>query len=253
MIHLVTFSDDKRKQSAQVCKESALQNGVDKVEVYDPGAWDGSWDWCDTFQWLNEETLKNSRGSGYWLWKPWIIANHIFMMELKDGDFLIYSDAGVKWIANVNEIISRMDESVFLFSNGHQHVHWCKADIMHGILGKQIDDSYTQVQASVIFFKVNDFTRKFIKEWLLFCQMPGWIDDSISFLPSHPEFAENRHDQAILSTLAYKYKIKQHWWPDQLWYESQRYRWPQDTYPSMLIHHRKRDKGKGEGKNPEWE
>lgn len=234
-------------QSAKVCVESALSNGVDEVKSWhESDVYNGFRSFCN----WNQQIFANSRGCGYWLWKPAIIFETI--RNMNDGDILIYSDAGVKWINNVNEIISRMDQDIFLFSNGHQHVHWTKADIMQGIIGKQIEDSYTQVQASVIFLRVSTFTRKFIKEWLLFCQMPGWIDDSCSILPNHKEFAENRHDQCILSTLAYKYKIKQHWWADARWYESQRYRWPEDKYPSMFDHHRFRDKGKGGGVNPEW-
>ncbi len=96
----------------------------------------------------------------------------------------------------------------------------------------------------MMFFRVNDFTRKFVKEWLLWCQMPGMIDDSLSVLPNHPEFAAHRYDQSVLTCLQIKYGIKTHWWPDQRWFVSQRYRWPNDKYPPMLIHHRKR--------NEEW-
>jgi hypothetical protein len=224
-------------QSAEVCVESAMQNGVDFTYHYKKSIVDIRLD--DSFIEFNEDILKQDRGCGYWLWKPFIIA--LEMTEMKDGDILIYSDAGVKWINNVNEIISRMDQDIFLFSNGHQHIYWTKMCIMAGICREPIPESYTQVQASVIFFKVNSFTRKFVKEWLLFCQMPGWIDDSESILPNVQGFAENRHDQAILSTLAYKYSIKQHWWADKLWYESQRGRWPDDKYPSMFEHHRKRN------------
>lgn len=246
MTHLVTYSADNMTRSREVCVQAAKENGADNVYEYTENMLYGSGDFFKN----NKEIIQSERGKGFWIWKPFII-NHVIRDWCKDGDILIYCDAGVKLINNVSHIIEVMDQDIFLFSNGHQHVHWTKADIMQGILGKQIEDSYQQVHASVIFIKVNTFTRNFIKEWLLFCQMPGWIDDSPSVIPNHPEFAQNRYDQAILSTLAYKYKIKQHYWADERWYSSQRYRWPDDHYPLMFDQHRFRNKGSGTG-DVEW-
>ena len=236
MIALVNYADDRMTISQKVCSESSLKYGVDKVFSYGPE------DISDEFLRFNP-VLKEDRGAGYWLWKPYFI-NRV-LMQLQDGDVLIYSDCGVEWVTPVEEIVRVMDQDIFLFSNGHQHVHWCKCDVLVGII-PAIDDQIgltllQQVQASVIFFKVNQATRDFVKEWLLWCQMPGFIDDSPSKLPNHPEFAEHRHDQAVLTCLQIKYNYRLHWWADRLWYESQRYRWPEDKYPSMFKHHRKRN------------
>lgn len=238
MIHLVTYSADNMTRSREVCVQAAKENGADVIwnfHIKEIG---------DEFYDANKEILEAERGLGYWLQKPYFIQK--VLHSCRDGDFLVYIDAGCQLISNLNEIVSRMDQDIFLFSNGHQHVHWCKADILKAILHKDmIEDSYQQVQASLIFFRVNDYTRKFIKEWLLFSQLPGLIDDSPSKLPNHPEFAENRYDQAILCTLSIRDNIALHWWPDKLWYENQRHRWPNDTYPAMVLHHRKR--------NHEWQ
>lgn len=253
MITLVNYSDDTMTTSQRVCSESALANGVDRVWSHNPNTI------AEEFKLLNQDIFKEgSRGAGcYWLFKPYIIYKAITQPSTSEGDIIIYSDAGVKWISNVNEIISRMDQDIFLFSNGHQHVHWCKKDVMIAMFDSDSLEAYEamasqQCQASVIFFKVNQNTKNFIKEWLLYCMMPGFIDDSPSKESNHPEFAEHRHDQAILTCLAIKYGYKLHWWADKLWYESQRYRWADDKYPSMFEHHRKRDPGKGGGKDPEW-
>lgn len=237
MIVGVTYSDHNMTRSAEICRESMLSNWFDEVHRIDENLWNSSP--FDSFAILNLSTLIEKRGAGYWLWKPYAIAMH--MAGLSNGDILIYSDAGVKWIADPRHIIDAMDQDLFLFSNGHQHVHWCKGDVIYGICSSHVPDAQQQAQASVIFIRVSDFSRKFIKEWLLWCQMPGFIDDSPSVLPNHPEFAEHRHDQAILTCLAIKYGIKLHWWPDHLWYESQRHRWPDDAYPLMFEHHRKRN------------
>lgn len=243
MIKGITYADEKMTKSQDVCMESMGAVGFNVIRGYGPSWFNDD----DTFVWLNKNTLSQARGCGYWLWKPWCIAHA--MSDMKDGDILVYSDAGVKWIASAQHIIDVMDGDLFLFSNGHQHVHWCKMDVVESINLRDCQEvikwkkypEQQQAQASVIFIRVSEFSRRFIKEWLLWCQMPGFIDDSPSVLPNHPEFAEHRHDQAILTCMAIKYGIKLHWWADHLWYESQRYRWPDDKYPSMFEHHRKRN------------
>lgn len=203
----------------------------------------------DTFAWLNRETLKQERGCGYWIWKPWAIAYSMFNL-CKEGDSLIYADAGVEFIAPVQEIISRMEQDIFFFSNGWPHYDWCKRKVFEAIIPDLYREYHPerkympQVQASVIFFKVNQQTRDFVKEWLLWCQMPGFIDDSPSVEGQGEQagFQEHRHDQAILSCLAYKYGYRQHWWPTQ--YSMHLVRSERDNYPCMFNHHRKR--------NDEW-
>lgn len=243
MIRLLTYSNELCSLSRIKCAESAKRFGAEMVFEYEPHNID------QYFRENNKETLAAERGNGYWLWKPYFINRAIQFCE--DGDTLVYFDAGVEIITDLNEIVKVMDEDIFFFSNGHQHVHWCKVDVLQAIIpddeqgvewrncAKQA--SYQQVQASVIFFKVNQNTRNFIKEWLLWCQMPGFIDDSPSKIDNHSEFAQHRYDQSILTCLQIKYGYKLHWWADHLWYESQRYRWPEDKYPSMFLHHRKRN------------
>lgn len=240
MTHFVTYSADNMGQSRQVCVEAARKHGVDKIWSFHHKQYD------ERFYSDNANTLDAERGVGYWLQKPFFI-NEV-AKRCADGDYLVYCDAGVKIIENLFHLINAMDQDIFFFSNGHRHIDWCKMDVMAAILPNSewqtsVDTTMQQVQASVIIFRINQTTRNFIKEWLLWCQMPGFIDDSPSKLPNHPEFAQHRYDQAILTCLQIKYGYKLHWWADKMWYESQRYRWPDDKYPSMFLHHRKRNPG----------
>jgi hypothetical protein len=233
MIHLVTYASENMTESRRICAGSALRYGVHEVH-----------EWGDTdilmndytFFCVNNNILTQSRGVGYWLWKPYCIM--LQMLDCNDGDILIYSDAGVEFINSVNHIINRMDEDIFFFTNGHQNVKWCKMDVLNTIL-PEWDSNDKQVQASVIFFKVNQKTRDFVKEWLLWCQMPGFIDDSPSKIPNYYDgFVEHRHDQAILTCLQIKYGYKLHWWPTQY---SAHIRIEGDDYPIIFNHHRLRN------------
>ncbi len=264
MIRLVTFADSRMTTSAKLCCLSASKMGVDVCWPQSPDTI------TQEFRDMNAEIFKHDRGYGYWVWKPYFIYKS--MLNCRDGDILIYSDAGVEFVNPVSHIIDKMDEDIFFFTNGFPHVEWCKGDVLNEMLGWVNSwnfeatvrygnaavkggiveiNTFKQVQASVIFFRVNETTRNFVKEWLLYCQMPGFIDDSPSKLPNYPTFAESRHDQSILTCLAIKHGYTiDHWWPTQ--YSMHLPRSERDNYPVMFNHHRRRDKGKGNG-DVEWE
>lgn len=224
MTRLITYSDANMTKSADLCVRSALKNGFDsawKATIPDV--------WVDA----NKEVLSQPRGAGYWLWKPKII--DIAASEMSEGDVLVYSDAGVEWINPVHYLLREMDQELLLFSNGWPHAEWCKAKVWKAITGSA--NYGPQVQASVIIITVCDFSKAFIKEWLYWCEQPGFIDDS-PCEGNAPTFAEHRHDQAILTELAYKYEIRQHWYPSRY---AEHLRLPGDNYPITLNHHRKRN------------
>lgn len=255
MIRCITFSDEKMTQSAELCCRSALKFGCDEARQFNKSTIEGY------FTNFNKDIFSNERGCGFWLWKPYLI--EVSMRDMNEGDILIYADAGIEFVNSVHHIIDKMDEDIFFFTNGWPHVEWCKMDVINGVLGWQdrydhgdpyIKDkmaSYKQVQASVIFFKVNQKTKDFVKEWLLYCQMPGFIDDSPSKLPNYPTFAEHRHDQAILTCLQIKYGYKLHFWPTNYSEHIRHTARPEDTYPTIFNHHRKRNRSFGKG-DSEW-
>jgi hypothetical protein len=260
--HLVTFSDASMSVSAHLCWDSfARQHGVD-------GHWVVTDEWLrqTPFYSENRALLSQSRGLGYWSWKPFIILERLRQLE---RGVLVYADAGIEFVGDVNEIIKRMDQDIFLFGNNWGHAYWCKRDIAEFIwptLVKYQGETYDaylrrqwagfgkQCQASVIFFRVSGYSRRFVAEWLKWCLFEGGrlIDDSPSRTPNHPEFRENRHDQAILTTLAYREGIKLHYWPavynkggsPEFVYEKLP-EYAGDSYPTLFFHHRKR--------NHEWE
>ena len=231
--HLITFCNDDMSISANICMRSALRNNVSSVTCFKPGNID------DKFKEKNKSILSKERGAGYWLWKPYFINDRI--SKALDGDILIYSDAGVEFINNINWITDRMKDDVFLFGNMYDHVHWCKQDVIKAIC--PANKTGKQVQASVIFIRVSDKSKAFVKKWLDYCQRPGFIDDSKSVSANHPEFREHRHDQAILTCLAYKDGLPLHWWPaiynaGMFTYDHAGYT---DNYPAIFHHHRFRN------------
>jgi hypothetical protein len=270
--HLVTFSDESMSRSRILCVGSSVSpGGINDPRSYTPWNINGDDDGLPEVRKLyktHKSVFDAPRGLGYWAWKPTLIYYYALqfpsMFGIDEGDIVVYADAGVEFIAPVNHIIDRMDQDIFLFGNSWEHAHWCKRDIVDEMIGRcdygkefcdynehAIWKSFRkQCQASVVFFRVSDYSRQFVAEWLKWCLFEGGrlIDDSPSRAPNHPEFQENRHDQAILTTLAYREGIKLHYWPavynrggsPEFVYEKLP-EYAGDNYPILFNHHRKRD------------
>jgi hypothetical protein len=232
MTRLITFTDENMTIAAKICEMSALKNNVHEVKIYGPKDIDAK------FRKANAAILDQPRGCGYWLWKPYFIDREL--KKMKDGDYLIYCDAGVEIVNNINHVIDRMTGDIFLFCNKFEHLHWCKGDVTKALGGA----NGLQAQASVIVIRNSQNAKEFVSEWLKWCREPGLIDDSPSKHPNHPEFQEHRHDQAILTALAHRERITPfHWWPamynaGNFTYEKVGY---PDTYPILFHHHRMRN------------
>lgn len=252
MTHGITYTDESMTQSAKLCVESMLRNNVHTATIMQRK--DIHPIFISSYA---EEILSSERGAGYWLWKSMIIMQEL--SRLKDGAVLMYCDAGVEVINNINYLVERIPaEDVMLFGNGHKHLTWCKMDIMKAILPEDWNHpdwiKFDQVQASVIIVRKSERSFDFIKQWFHWCLHKNLIDDSPSVTPNHPSFKENRHDQAILGTLKYKYGIPLHWWPAQ--YPPNNFVFPKgwhiEDYPVIFSHHYRRNPGMGKGR-PEWD
>jgi hypothetical protein len=242
-------------KSLDLCYESAWRNGVPRHNLHD-------WTFerlCDLpLMELRPAEYWTNRGIGFWTWKPYLIERE--MRKLQDGDILIYADAGIEFINNVSHIIERMDRDIFLFGNNWEHAHWCKRDVVEHIWPYRDDGWWgewenekawsrfgKQCQASVIFFRVSDYSKRFVAEWLKWCLFEGGrlIDDSPSRAPNHEQFQENRHDQAILTTMVYREGLRLHYWPasynDGAFTYEKLPEYAGDDYPILFHHHRRRN------------
>lgn len=233
----INYASENMTKSQLVCMESAKKHGCDEFYCFDRLSLPFS------FEWQNKEIFSQSRGDGYWLWKPYILLHK--MMASNEGEIIVYLDSGVEVVNSLNYIKDRMQGDIWLFGNEHRHTDWCKGDVLHKMLKSDDFEGWDekQVQASVIFVRNTPFARRFVKEWLLWCQMPNFIDDTPSFIENVSTFKEHRHDQAILTNLAIRYNIPLHWWPTQYGH-SIKHHYPKDNYPQLFNHHRKR--------NDEW-
>jgi hypothetical protein len=192
----------------------------------------------------NNEILKQSRGAGYWLWKPYIIKK--ILNEIEDGDIVFYVDAGNIFLNNPSFIYERINENngIILFDNRDGMLNGesatnnisCKKDcfVLMGcdynqfIYGKHLNASYQ------IYLK-NEFTLGFVDEYLNTCKNKFILTDTPNqYGSNYSGYYEHRHDQSILSLLSIKNNIKPFVDPSE-WGNKCGCR----GFNQMFLHHRK--------------
>jgi hypothetical protein len=207
--YLVNYSDKTHKNTQTENTNSALYTGgfdeVFSFNIKDLG---------EEFVSENKTIMSQSRGAGYWMWKPFVIKKALD--KIHDNDFLMYSDCGITFIRNIDEIATIMDstdEKLLLFEleGIHPNKRWTKRDCFV-YMGLDCEPylSIPQLLASYILMRKNEFVIKFIDEWLHYAKDYRIITDSTNEcgLPNYPEFDDHRHDQSILSLLGRKHNIK---------------------------------------------
>lgn len=232
MIKHLCFTDHRMTDSAEKCYKSALKFGCNSSTIYSPMNIDSQ------FNFDYQNILSQDRGAGYWLWKPYFIKR--VLDSSKEGDIIVYTDAGVEFVNDVNYLIDEMSQTIMVFGNGHRHGKWCKGDVLTGMNCWEYKN-HDQAQASCIILINGEDTRRFVNEWLEWCCKDGFIDDSKSELPNDANFIEHRHDQAILTNMCYLWGVRFNRWPAQYnLVGNEKYN---NKYPQIFNHHGKRNDG----------
>jgi len=160
----------------------------------------------------HEHILKQKRGAGYWLWKPYFVDR--FIQTIGEDDVLFYSDSGshfVKVMEPIFNAVRRDSNGVIAFnlSGGHIEKEYTKRDIFRAIGADSAEYKDTpQRMASFMAFRGTPFAKAFVREYLNLCcnaqlitdqpNSDGWVE---------PGFRDNRHDQSIWSVLTKKHRI----------------------------------------------
>src|SRR6266568_1851483 len=95
---LINYANNIFQESQKLNTKTGKEIGLfDEVISYSP------LDIDKNFLDKNKNVLKQKRGNGYWLWKPYFIKRGL--ETLKDGDFLFYCDSGSFFIKPITPLI----------------------------------------------------------------------------------------------------------------------------------------------------
>jgi FkbM family methyltransferase len=153
------------------------------------------------------------RGSGYWIWKPFLILQQI--LALQDGDYVVYHDTG--WVPG-RFGFDRSLAPLFDWSDAHAdgcfpglpcvalpNRSWTKRDCF---IRMDCDSepfwNAPQISATWSIWRRSARSIEFLCAWLRRATDPFSVTDhpNASGKDNFPEFIDHRHDQSILTNLA---------------------------------------------------
>ena len=153
----------------------------------------------------------NPTGYGLWSWKSHLI--DLELARLREGDVLIYVDAGVeinkRGASRFSYYLDHLAQhDVLLFSLDHQQRHWTKMNSQ--IL--RLDKHYfrNQLVAGILMFRVSSKSRAFVSDWSKLCKADQGelLKDPVAGTEEHHvNLVEHRHDQSILSRVAFDHDL----------------------------------------------
>lgn len=152
---------------------------------------------------------KNSRGFGYWIWKPFIINNKL--SKVSEGDVVMYCDLGCELLVEEKHILQQLlcsdEHDITLSIPGMNPLcmpyerDWCKTFTAQRLEASDQHLESWQYQATCMIIKNNAKTRQFVTKWLEICEEYKPIDDNHYGKKPCDAFRDHRHDQSVLSLL----------------------------------------------------
>lgn len=207
--YLVSFASKQFEKSQRRLENSALEFGFSRSELKSFRQQDirGT-----EFYSRNRRILRQKKGAGYWLWKPYIILQTL--AEAQPGDVVVYSDCGAEIISPLDPIIDLCRDigGVLLVSPKKFLCRWhTKRDcfVLMGCDTPRYHDA-TMAAAGFNVFVKTPSSLEFVNEWLSYCEEPEILTDMPNSCGAAnlPGFRHHRHDQSVLSVLAEREGIR---------------------------------------------
>jgi|SaaInl8_200m_RNA_FD_contig_31_1511664_length_4039_multi_11_in_0_out_0_3 hypothetical protein len=159
----------------------------------------------------NAQILEQKRGGGYWLWKPYFIVKTL--QNMKDGDYLFYSDSGAFFLKSVDNLINELkkyNQDIMAFELPLIEKQWTKKELFINMnCDKDEFKNTNQIMATFHLIKKSDFSVDFYKEYLEYGYNNINITDEFDKnIIQDEDFIEHRHDQSIFSLLYKKYRLR---------------------------------------------
>jgi len=189
--------EEQRNLSIQLAKNMGVTNFLNYTQN----------DLKQSFKEEYAHILQHSRGSGYWVWKPYIILE---TMLNTNAEIVIYCDSGSGTTETLQNIINKVRAYKLVgFELVHLQSAWTKRD---AFILTDTDNSrqHNALQrcATMLAIVNTPETRQFVQQWLDYCKDERIVTDQSNVLGSdYTGFKENRHDQTIFSLLTYKIGI----------------------------------------------
>lgn len=111
MNKVISYATGRFKQSQKVLEDKSMEYGADQTISYGPK------DIEKSFVQKNIKILSNTKGGGLWLWKPHLILKTL--LKSNNGDVVLYCDAGMYPISNLNPLFKLAQEKEIVLFQVH--------------------------------------------------------------------------------------------------------------------------------------
>lgn len=202
----ITYSDQGFKKQRDFAVLMAKMFGnFDKSIAYKPEDIDRD------FYSKHQHILSQAKGGGYWLWKPYFILKTL--LDMREGDYLFYADAGSFFLKNVDPIIGELEgvnQCIAGFDLPLVEIQWTKRELLIEMgCDSPVYTDGNHILSSFHLIKKSDRSVKFYEDYLkLCCESKKITDIHDPNVSQYSEFIDHRQDQSIFSLLFKRHKLK---------------------------------------------
>ena len=175
-VYLVSYADGHEVyfQNQHALAQSAINRGVDFTINYRRSHIDKE------FYTKHQALLDEKSGSGYWLWKPYVILK---TMEIApEGSIIIYTDAGAIFTGSLMPILKHLENHDGIFYRYAREIYGTLKTSMDAQVAAELGvtdhpdfNIKPQLWAGFMVFRNCAATRKFVKDWLELCTQSNFV------------------------------------------------------------------------------
>jgi len=162
------------------------------------------------------------KGYGHYMWKPRVILESLD--KLSEGDILMYCDAGVwlnkKGLPRFNEYLDMLKTSdmvVFSTNDGYKVRHYVKSDVVMMYYPELNQLDINACYAGTMIIKKTDASMRLLRDWLVLCEVPHFIDYSLSDVyPEQDCFIGQDGDNGLFNICLAKHNLAHKVYPDEV-------------------------------------
>ena len=236
--YFITFANNCCNNSKiKAVKSARNPGGFDFATVHDLNSL------SQGFRRTHQFILRQKRGSGYWIWKPYVILKTL-VENMANGDLLMYQDAGAYFIRNAGPLLKLcqdMEKGILVFHTRFLEKQFSKRDafILMDMDDGRVYETFQRL-ASFLVVRRNCQSLQFVMEWLAYSSDPRILTDMDNQMGKGnlAGFAENRHDQTVLSLLSKKWDLLELRDPSQYGDIEGSYKFAAGPYSQLIMHSR---------------
>lgn len=210
----IAYADDALAYSLKRIGRQACRIKVfDEVFLYTPASL--------SVEFKSHPLMQYNRGGGYWAWKPWLIQKTL--REHEPGDIVVYADAGStlrkspEWdrlfglMKQYDTLCFQYAETVPVFARWGNDCtrikYWTKKQTLEFLDNYLQDTAYREnckIMGGLLFMKNPE--NSLLRKWLdITLNHPELIVDPTpeEIKEQDPGFAFHKHEQSIITALAY--------------------------------------------------